>query len=293
VARKISARENGIRRVLRSSLAALSISLALALPAAAAELKQKTIEAYERYVRQATARMERELGHRNPFLWVDTAAEPRRKALLEQLRRGEVVIERLHETGADGQALKAPDGLIHHWVGVVFIPGAKLADVLALVQDYDRHQEIYKPDVLRSRTLARAGDDFKIHLRFLKKKVITVVVDTDHDVNYRRISPARAASHSRTTRVLEVENHGKPGERHKPEGNDGGFLWRLDTFWRFDERDGGTYVQCESVSLTRDIPTGLGWIVGPFVNSVPRESLVFTLGTTRTALLRSGHTAND
>ena len=293
MARKISAREDGFRRVLRSSLAALSISLALVLPAAAAELKQKTIEAYERYVRQASQRVERELGHRNPFLWVDTAAEPFRRALLEQLRHGEVVIERLHETGADGKALKAPDGLIHHWVGTVFIPGAKLTDVLALVQDYDRHQEIYKPDVLRSRTLERTGDDFKIHLRFLKKKVITVVVDTDHDVNYRRISPARAASHSRTTRVLEVENHGKPGERHKPEGNDGGFLWRLDTFWRFDERDGGTYVQCESVSLTRDIPIGLGWIVGPFVNGVPRESLVFTLGTTRTALLRSGHTAND
>jgi hypothetical protein len=75
-----------------------------------------------------------------------------------------------------------------------------------------------------------------------------------------------------------------PGEREKPAGRDSGYLWRLNTYWRFLERDGGTYVQCESISLTRGIPLGLAWLIGPFVNSIPRESLEFTLDTTRRAL---------
>jgi hypothetical protein len=59
----------------------------------------------------------------------------------------------------------------------------------------------------------------------------------------------------------------------------------MNTYWRFEEKDGGTYVESESISLTRDIPTGLGLLVGPFVNSIPRESLTFTLATTRSAVL--------
>ena len=76
----------------------------------------------------------------------------------------------------------------------------------------------------------------------------------------------------------------EPGEREKPVGRDGGYLWRLNTYWRFLERDGGTYIQCESVTLTRDVPFGFGWLIGPFVNSIPRESLTFTMERTRAAL---------
>ena len=87
-----------------------------------------------------------------------------------------------------------------------------------------------------------------------------------------------------STRLAEVDDAGLPSEREKPIGHDGGYLWRLNMYWRFLERDGGTYVQCESVLLTRRIPSGLGWIVRPFVTSLPRESLEFTLETTRRAL---------
>jgi hypothetical protein len=58
----------------------------------------------------------------------------------------------------------------------------------------------------------------------------------------------------------------------------------METWWRMDERDGGVYVQSEVVSLTRDIPKGLGWLIGPFVNSIPKETLAFTLGATRKAV---------
>jgi hypothetical protein len=116
--------------------------------------------------------------------------------------------------------------------------------------------------------------------------VITIVDDTDHQVHYQVVDATHAWSRSHATRIQEVENAGEPSERLEPQGQDRGLLWGMDTYWRFQEKDGGTYVECQSVSLTRDIPTGLGWVVGPFVTSVPRESLTFTLVTARSAELQ-------
>jgi hypothetical protein len=104
-------------------------------------------------------------------------------------------------------------------------------------------------------------------------------------VHYQRLDATRVASRSVSTRVQEVHDAGSPDEKVLPEGEGGGFMWRINSYWRFMERDGGTYVQCESVSLTRDIPTGLGWLIGPFVESIPRESLRFTLEATRNRLV--------
>jgi len=182
--------------------------------------------------------------------------------------------------------IDVPDGLIHHWVGLTFVPGATLASAVALLQDYDHHAEIYRPAVARSRLVARDGETFRVYLRFFMKKVITVVVNSDHEARFSRDAPDRAQSRIHSTRIAEVEAPDLPGEREKPVGRDGGYLWRLYTYWRFLERDGGTYIQCESITLTRGIPTGLGWAIRPFVTSIPRESLEFTLGTTRKALMR-------
>jgi len=139
---------------------------------------------------------------------------------------------------------------------------------------------------MRSKILQRNGNDFVIDLRFYKKKIITTVIDTTHDVHYQPVDATHQWSRSHTTRVQEVEDAGKPDEKLEPEGHDRGFLWRMNTYWRFEEKDGGTYVECQAISLTRDIPTGLGWMIGPYVNSVPRESLTFTLDRTRSAVLR-------
>jgi hypothetical protein len=175
--------------------------------------------------------------------------------------------------------------MIHHWIGTVFIPGATLAQTLALEEDYDHHQDYFRPDVMRSKILYHDGNDFTIELRLYKKKVITTVLDTEHEVHYTLVDSTHAWSRSRTTRIQEVDNAGEKDERLEPVGHDRGFLWRMNTYWRFEERDGGTYVECQSISLTRDIPTGLGWMIGPYVTSVPRESLTFTLATTRSAVL--------
>ena len=103
----------------------------------------------------------------------------------------------------------------------------------------------------------------------LKKKVITTVLDTEHEVHYQMMDATHAWSRSHTTRIQEVDNPGKPNEHLEPEGHGNGFLWRMNTYWRFEEKDGGVYVESESISLTRDIPEGLGWMIGPFVSSIP------------------------
>lgn len=183
-----------------------------------------------------------------------------------------------------GRTIDVPDGLVHHWIGLTFVPGAAIDQAIALLTDYDSHAEIYRPRVARSKLIARNGDAFRFYLRFVMKKVITVVVNSEYEGRFARPAPDRADGRFRSTRIAEVEDPDTPGERELPVGRDGGYLWRLNTYWRLLERDGGTYLQCESLSLTRGIPTGLGWLVGPFVTSIPRESLEFTLETTKARL---------
>jgi hypothetical protein len=276
-------RKNGsaARKALAIILAGL---FSLSVSANAADLKPETVAAYKHYLQITEANVDAELARGGPYLWIDTLPEARRVGEYAELRKGNLVIERL-ETLDHGKAVPVPGGLVHHWIGTVFIPGATLAQTLEFMQDYNHKQDYFRPDIQRSTILRRDGDDFLVNLRFYKKKMITTVIDTDHQVHYHVVDSTRAWSRSHTTRIQEVENPGETTERLEPQGQDRGFLWSMDTYWRFQEKDGGTYVECQSLSLTRDIPTGLGWMVGPFVTSVPRESLTFTLVTARSAEL--------
>lgn len=266
------------RHPLLTSAAILLISC----PGSALELKPETGAAFNRYVQLSEERMRNNL-QSGPFLWVDGLPAAQREAVSQRLKRGEVVTQRL-ETLARGEATPVPGGLIHHWMGVVFIAGANLKETLALLQDYDQHSRIYAPRVLRSKLIQHNADDFKVFLCLRETKIVTVVLNTEYDVHYVRLDSTRAYSRSYSTRVAELESAGQTGEHEKPMGNDSGFLWRLNSYWRFCERDGGVYVQLEAISLTRDIPDGLGWLVRPFVTDLPRESLEFTLNRTREEL---------
>jgi hypothetical protein len=260
----------------------------LAAPARAEDLQPKTVEAFDHYVQLTEAQIDSESARHEPLLWVERLPEDRRAAAEAQLRAGQVVIERLNtlDPNAPEKRIIVPDGMIHHWIGTVFIPGATLAQTLALEEDYDHHQDFFRPDVMRSKILRHDGNDFTIELRLYKKKVITTVLDTEHEVHYMLVDSTHAWSRSRTARIQEVDNAGEKNERLEPAGHDRGFLWRMNTYWRFEQKDGGTYVECQSISLTRDIPEGLGWLIGPYVTSVPRESLTFTLATTRSVVLQ-------
>lgn len=264
---------------------AFAIGLTAAAPAQAAELQPRTLAAFDRYIKLTESRIDSGLANHEPFLWFERLPEGRRATADARLRHSEVIIERMDTLDA-GKRIECPGGIIHHWIGTVFIPGATLPQTLALVKDYDHHQDYYAPDVMRSKILRQSGDDYLVYLRFYKHKVITSVVDTDHEVHYSVIDATHAWSRSRTTRVQQVDDAGKPNEHLLPEGYGDGFLWGMNTYWRFEEKGGGTYVECQTISLTRDIPTGLGWLVGGYVTTVPRESLTFTLATTRSAVLK-------
>lgn len=250
----------------------------------AADLKPATLAAHSRYVQATEARVKRELARPNAFLYIDGFPEAHRAEVKRQIQNGEVYMERLKMSDASGQSIDVPDGLIHHWIGDVFVPGATVQQAIALAQDYNHHQEIY-PEVERSRLLTHDGNDFHIFYRLRKKKVITVTLNTEHDVRYFQDDAKHWHSVSTATHIAQVDDPGRRDEREEPVGHDGGLLWRLDSWWRFEEVDGGVYIECESVSLTRDIPTGLGWLIDPFVTGIPRESLQNTLGSTRSALL--------
>ena len=253
-------------------------------PASPALLKPSTIEAFNLYVRLTDRRSDDELKRGASLLWIDGLPETERAQAYGELQHGAVKMRKL-ETLENGSAIRCPDGLIHHWVGLAFIPGAKLADVLSVLEDYDHHALYYAPDVERSKIESREGDHFRVFLRFRRHKVVTVVLNTEHDVQYFRDSDTRAHSRSSAVRIAQVENVGKSDEREKTPGDDDGFLWRMETWWRMIEADGGVYVQSEVVSLTRDIPAGLGWLIGPYVTSIPKESLAFTMEATRKAVV--------
>lgn len=269
------------------------LAVALAWPAMAsfaqaaepepARLKSDTIAAFNRYVKLTEARNDAELERGTNFLWIDGLPSTERAEKYATLKRAEVEMKKL-ETLDGGKPIACPGGMIHHWVGVVFIPGAKLDDVLGMLEDYDHHSVYYGPDVERSKIESRNGEHFHVFLRFRRHKVITVVLNTEHDIEYFHDGPGRAHSRSSAVRIAEVENPGQSNEHEKPPGDDGGFLWRMETWWRMEEGEGGVYLQSEVVSLTRDIPVLLSWMIKPFVTSVPRETLTATLVATRKAV---------
>ena len=240
------------------------------------ELKQETLEAFDNYVRTAEARLDQQ-ARSSRFLWADGV-----KGAKDKLLHGHVLAQPWAGQGDIGIA----DGLIHDWIGAVYIPGVTLDTVVKMVQDYDRARLSYKPDVMDSKLLSRTGDDFKVYMRLLKKKVLTVVLNSEHDVHYTRVDDARCYSRSRSTRLAEVQNPGGRDERELPPGKDHGFLWRLNSYWRFEQRDGGVYVECEAISLSRSVPTGLGWMINPIIRTLPRDSLNNTLRCTHEAFTK-------
>jgi hypothetical protein len=251
----------------------------------AAELKPKTASAFDHYVSATEARFASELQPGGPFLYIDKLSAEDKKKAYDQLKQGEILVEKL-ETKASGVSADIPGGMLHHWVGLIFIPGVTLAQTLPIVKDYDRRADLYKPDVIASKTVAHNGDDYKMFLRLRQKKFTTIVFNTDYDVHWGSVDPTRVYSNSISTRIAELKDPDKPEGEELPVGSGHGYLWRLNTYWRFQEKDGGVYLQCEALSLTRDMPTGLGWLIKPLVTSIPKQSLNRALGQTRNVILQ-------
>jgi len=184
----------------------------------------------------------------------------------------------------------APGAMIQDWVGTMFLPGATLDQVQAVLRDYAHYKNFYAPRVIESGELSHKGDEYDAFLRLYEKHFLTVVLNTTYHVHYEMPDAKHLLVTSHSTRIGEVKDPGKSYSEELPQGSDSGFLWRLNSYWVFEAADGGVYARCEAISLSRNVPPGLGWMLRGLLENFAKESMRNTLLGTRAAV--ANHLAN-
>jgi len=281
--------------------AAFTLTCAVPRADAAEKLTQKTRQAWETYEKLTEQRIfEKELKDPSHFLRLDFITAAESKTARELLKSGKVYVQKMPPTLDDkGKEITVDNGLIHHWYGAVLIPGVKVDALLRWIQDYNSTSKYFK-EVKQSKLLPPVGGDssdtYRVFLRLTRTaaKVVTVNYNTWHTAVYFSHGAGQAYSSSRTTKIAELTGAGTPSEKELPEGNDSGYMWRLNSYWRFKQEGDGVLVECESISLSRGIPTivsffnilSLGTIRG-VIESLPRESLETTLTSMRDGVPKS------
>jgi len=268
----------------RSALLSVLFFLNIRAPEAfATKLQTATVQAWDRYVGWVDERVQRELSDTRAFLVEDFFPPQEKDAVKRQLEAGEVAVKRMSAPMPQGEKFVVRDGEIHHWWGAVLVPGVQLPALLRFLQDYDHHAGKFE-DVERSRLITRDGNFYRFFFRLKRSKAfVTAIFNTEQECLYTVHSATRESSRSAATRIAEVDDPGKPSEREKPPGDDRGLMWRLVSWWRFEQTTRGVVVEVESASLSRDIPTIIKLIPGvsAYIRSTPKESLESILRTIR------------
>jgi hypothetical protein len=241
------------------------------------------VSAFNSYNKAVELRLAQQ--HRSPNTFLAPAASDPEDAET-RLRQGEVIIEKLTEKLTPSTGANLSGALLHHWRGTAFVPRATAGDFERLLRDFNSYPQHFSPQVLQAKVLTQGGDRMQAWMRLRQRHVITVVMDTTYDISFGQLDMRHGYSISESTRIAEIEAAGTDAEHTLSAKEDHGFLWRLNTFWSYAERDGGLYLQIEAISLTRSIPRGVGWAVQPYVESIPRESLEFTLRSACNSLRR-------
>lgn len=238
---------------MRTVLAFACLTLALSVPASSDGPKAGTIEAFDAYVAQA----------REVFLAADHASAT---------------------VGRPGAIVKVPGGLVHHWHGVVAIPGVTLQDVLAVAKDYDRYAAIHTP-VIRSELLERQGDTFYIRVRMKSDAgLLSAVLDAWSVVTYVP-GPNGVLAFSETHYIRQLESENQPAGPRPTDLNDSKNFWAANTFTSFTAVPGGVRIELETLGLSRRFPRLLGWLIEPIARRLGRSSAERTLEEFRTAVL--------
>src|SRR3954452_10054105 len=285
---RVNAKPHGIlsgaerSRIIWTVLTAVLLVLAASLSSKASELNPETVAAWDHYIQSQNARVA--VHARVPsFLWSDESPDR-----IRRLREGEIVVAPLRENPKP-----VPYGLIHHWVGAMFVPNTKLEDVLKVVRNYSEYKQFYAPTVIDSRPLHQDGTVDAFSLRMLNKAVVAnFALEAEFQSSYAAVDQNRWYSIGYSTHVREIEAFGEADEHELPSGTGHGFIWRLYNVSRFEQRDGGVYVELEAVALSRDVPTSLRWIVNPVVRRVSKSSLVVSLRNTQAAVAGTNEIAN-
>jgi hypothetical protein len=176
-------------------------------------------------------------------------------------------------------------GLIHDWIGASFIPGAKIEDVFSVVRDYDRYKKFYPPSVTDSKSLIADGPTNKFTLLLVNKEAVAkTALESEYEACYLQSSEKRWYGIAYSTRVQEIRNYGHPTETKLPPDEGTGYIWRIYSVARFEERDGGVYMELEAMALSRDIPAAIRWMADPIVRRVSKNALITSLRQTSEAV---------
>jgi hypothetical protein len=278
----------------RRVLLTLPVTLLTAVDTVCAtDLRKKTLDAWQVYVQLTEQRIAAELEKGQGFLVRDFKGPSEAAGIRATIASGKPYIAKMQTRNEANNEIKVQDGIVHHRYGSIFIPGAKVADVLSWVQNFDLYH-LYFTEVEKSKLISRNGDSFDVFLRLIRTKIgITVHYNTDYTFTFRRHDEARTSGRMIATRIAEIEDVGSRREKEKPPGQDSGYFWRSNFYWRYLEGTDGTFLECESVSLSREVPFGLGLFFRSFVESIVEESVVSVLisirdGVTRKPPNRSG-----
>jgi hypothetical protein len=258
----------------------------LAAPAIsnASELKQETLNAWDDYLRTTNLRVHRNLATGHPFLWIEEES-----GRSQRVRQGEILISPAREAGPQ----KVHDGLIHDWIGAIFIPSVRMNDVFAVVHAYSRYKDFYKPTVIESKLLGRTGEEYEFSMLGLKGVLFEkIVLEGQFESHCSQLDERRRYCTSYSTRVQEIKDYGQPDQNKLPTGEGHGYLWRLYSLTKFEERDGGVYIEVEAIALSRDVFASVRWFTKPVVARVSRNSMSTILQLTRDAV-RSNIAACD
>ena len=261
------------RAVLR-----LSLCIVILFPwtANSANLKTEALKAWEEYVDAVNAQVQERLVPDHPFVLSDEAPE-----LAAKLRSGEIVVS----PAGPHIPKRVPSGLIHDWNGEAFIPNATLHDVLPVVRGYGCYKEVYKPAVIDSKVIAASESEDEFYMLLMNKSLVAkTALDSDFRSSYLRVNDQRWYSVSESTRIQEIAGYGTDGQHMLPEDEGTGLIWKTYSITRFEERDGGVYVELEAIVLSRDIPFLLRYVVSPIVRRVSREALMTSLRQTQDAI---------
>jgi putative flippase GtrA len=166
-----------------------------------------------------------------------------------------------------GEAIGIPGGTIHRWRGSTVIRGIGVDDLVHALKNPGTPPP--QNDVLEARVLEKTGDSLHVYLKLVRRTIITATYDTEHRVTFWREGPGVVRSRSVSTKIAESG------------GGDRGFLWRLNSYWRYVQAGNDVVVELESVSLSRSVPTVLKPVAGPIIGRVGRESVTSTLDAMR------------
>lgn len=274
--------ENERKRIIWALVAAALVLVAASVESKGSELNPKTLKAWDDYVEAQNLRVAENL-QAGSFLWSNQSPDR-----IRRLREGEVLVAPMGENPK-----VVPHGLIHHWIGAIFLPNTDLDHVLKVVRDYGKYKEFYAPNVIDSSLLHRAGATDAFSLLMLNKAVVAkFALDAEFQNTYAPLDKNRWYSVAYSTQIREIEEYGQAGQRELPPNTGHGFIWRLYNVSRFEQRDGGVYVELEAAALSRDVPAALRWLVNPVVRRTSRGSMLVSLQKTEQAVLARNELAS-